>query len=122
MHALLIVRCNLDAGTRSKLETIDGPFQTIDAISWGPGRIDLIALGFDSRAHHKAWDNNSWGAWESLGGAIALRPTPVCHSPKALCVLAIGTNSIMYIIVRNPQTGVWGPWTDIQGIALTRAG
>ena len=67
-QSVLIVRHYPTAGNRSALETIDCLFQTIDAISWGPGRIDLIALGLDGGVHHKAWDHNAWAPWESLVG------------------------------------------------------
>ena len=120
LQVWLIVCHNPGAGKRSDLETIDGLFETIDAISWGPGRIDLIALGLDSGIHHKAWDNNSWREWEALGGLVKFRPTPVSHSPGALSFLAVGIDSVMYIRVRDRQTGVWGPWTNIQGTVCSR--
>ena len=115
------MRCNLGNGTQSELEVIECVLTTVDAISWGPGRIDLIGLGMDSAVYHKAWDRDSWGeGWENLGGKIVHRPTPVTHSPGALSILAVATNSIMYIKVRHPKTGVWGAWTDCQGNAISR--
>ena len=115
------MHCQLGYGTQSELEVIDGALITVDAVSWGLGRIDLVGLALDCAVYHKAWDGTSWGeGWENLGGKMVHRPTPVSHSPGALSVLAVGTNSIMYIRVRNPQTGVWGAWTDIQGIVISR--
>ena len=105
---------NPDDGTRFRLEKIDGHFQTIDAISWGLGRIDLIALGMDSAVYHKAWDRNSWGRWENLGGSIMQRPTPVTNNRGALSILGVSTNSTMYATIRNPISGVWSPWLDLK--------
>lgn len=38
-------------------------------VSWGPGRIDVFAVGTDSALHHKAFDG-SWHDFESLGGVV----------------------------------------------------
>jgi len=38
-------------------------------VSWGPGRIDVFAVGLDSALHHKAFDG-TWHDYESLGGVV----------------------------------------------------
>ncbi|TDW23985.1 M28 family metallopeptidase [Kribbella kalugense] len=38
-------------------------------VCWGPGRIDVFAVGTDSALHHKAFDG-SWHDFESLGGGV----------------------------------------------------
>ncbi|WP_433167318.1 M20/M25/M40 family metallo-hydrolase [Kribbella sp. CA-247076] len=38
-------------------------------VSWGPGRIDVFAVGTDSALHHKAFDG-TWKDFESLGGVV----------------------------------------------------
>jgi len=38
-------------------------------VSWGPGRIDVFAVGMDSAVHHKAFDG-TWHDFESLGGVV----------------------------------------------------
>ncbi|MEV0284440.1 M20/M25/M40 family metallo-hydrolase [Kribbella sp. NPDC050820] len=38
-------------------------------VSWGPGRIDVFAVGMDSATHHKAYDG-TWHDFESLGGVV----------------------------------------------------
>jgi hypothetical protein len=38
-------------------------------VSWGPGRIDVFAVGTDSALHHKAFDG-TWHDFESLGGGV----------------------------------------------------
>ncbi|TDW75124.1 M28 family metallopeptidase [Kribbella pratensis] len=38
-------------------------------VSWGPGRIDVFAVGMDSAVHHKAFDG-TWHDFESLGGIV----------------------------------------------------
>jgi hypothetical protein len=38
-------------------------------VSWGPGRLDVFAVGMDSAVHHKAFDG-LWKDFESLGGTV----------------------------------------------------
>ena len=38
-------------------------------VAWGPGRLDVFAVGMDSAVHHKAYDG-SWKDFESLGGVV----------------------------------------------------
>jgi hypothetical protein len=38
-------------------------------VSWGPGRIDVFAVGMDSALYHKAFDG-TWHDVESLGGVV----------------------------------------------------
>ncbi len=38
-------------------------------VSWGPGRLDVFAVGSNDQMYHK-WYDNGWSAWEGLG-----RPT-----------------------------------------------
>ncbi|TDD13405.1 Zn-dependent exopeptidase M28 [Kribbella turkmenica] len=38
-------------------------------VAWGPGRIDVFAVGTDSAMHHKAFDG-TWKEFESLGGVV----------------------------------------------------
>lgn len=38
-------------------------------VSWGPGRIDVFAVGTDSALHHKAFDG-TWHDFETLGGGV----------------------------------------------------
>jgi hypothetical protein len=39
-------------------------------VSWGPGRLDVFAVGMDSALHHTAFDG-TWHDIESLGGSIS---------------------------------------------------
>ncbi|MFG1905425.1 M20/M25/M40 family metallo-hydrolase [Kribbella sp. NPDC048928] len=38
-------------------------------VSWGPGRIDVFAVGMDSALHHKPFDG-AWHDFETLGGGV----------------------------------------------------
>ena len=38
-------------------------------VAWGPDRLDVFAVGFDSALHHKAYDG-TWHDFESLGGVV----------------------------------------------------
>ncbi|RYP50899.1 hypothetical protein DL768_003659 [Monosporascus sp. mg162] len=39
-----------------------------EAVSWGPGRIDLFALGPENSCYYTFWDGDSWNDWQNLGG------------------------------------------------------
>jgi hypothetical protein len=43
-----------------------------EAVSWGPGRIDIFAVGTDGRMRHQAFaQGGGWMVdWESLGGVF----------------------------------------------------
>ena len=39
-------------------------------VAWGPGQLDVFAVGVDSAMHHKAFDG-TWHDFESLGGVLS---------------------------------------------------
>ncbi len=49
--------------------TVRRPRPAGSVVSWGPGRIDVFAVGTDSALYHKAFDG-SWQDFESLGGVV----------------------------------------------------
>ena len=47
----------------------------VEAVSWGPNRLDLFVTGTDSALYHKWWNGSSWGpsltGYERMGGVIS---------------------------------------------------
>ncbi|TCC50845.1 Zn-dependent exopeptidase M28 [Kribbella capetownensis] len=66
-----ILRMNIAAlaGWLEPATTLARPRPAGSVVSWGPGRLDLFAVGMDSALHHKAFDG-SWHDFESLGGVV----------------------------------------------------
>ena len=75
-------------------EPLGGKFLTPPAVvSWGPGRIDIFAIGLDGAMYHKAWDNGwhpSPDEWELLGGSFASPPAVVAWGRERLDIFGIG--------------------------------
>jgi hypothetical protein len=76
------------------------------AVSWGPNRLDVFAVGSDNALWHISFDGNAsgWASWESLGGALSGRddfysnsaPSAVSWAPGRLDVFAIGSDKKLY--------------------------
>lgn len=45
------------------------------AASWGPGRIDIVARGYNNAYYHKSLDGGHWSDWQSLGGMLTSDPS-----------------------------------------------
>jgi hypothetical protein len=81
------------------------------AISWGPGRIDLFAVGASTRTlYHKVWTGllDSSDPWEVVGGDIADAPAIVSSGPNHLDVFVISTDQAMYHKAWDSTNG-WQP-------------
>ena len=49
--------------------------------SWGDGgECELFAIHDDGELRDRYWDGTSWHPWESLGGELAIGPTPAASS------------------------------------------
>ena len=60
----------------SDFENLGGPLKGPPlAISWGPNRNDIFAVGQDNQLWHKALDGSTWSpslsGWENLGGNLS---------------------------------------------------
>ncbi|MFI6831414.1 M20/M25/M40 family metallo-hydrolase [Kribbella sp. NPDC050241] len=66
-----ILRMNIAAlaGWLEPATTLARPRPAGSVVSWGPGRLDVFAVGMDSALHHKAFDG-TWHDFESLGGVV----------------------------------------------------
>lgn len=59
------------------------------AVSWGPDRLDVFAIGSDAALWHRWWDGAIWNDWESLGGNFISAPSAVAWGPLRLDVFAV---------------------------------
>jgi hypothetical protein len=109
-------------GRHSDLETIHGKFHGTNAISPQPGRLDLFALDTSNVPHHKEWKNGAWTDWVSMGGILVQPPTPVSHSPGALTLLGLGTDTGLWFNVRNIGNGQWEGWKYLGDRSISRVG
>jgi hypothetical protein len=87
------------------------------AVSWGPGRLDIFALGHDGRMYHKFFDG-TWGPgginnnWEDIGGGPGVArqlggfPTAVSWGPGRLDIFAAIANGG---VGHKFFDGTWGP-------------
>ncbi len=109
----------LDPAAWGGWESLGGILQSPPvAVSWGPNRIDVFAMGDDSALYHRWWDGSNWGGWESLGGIIMSQPAAVSWGPNRLDVFAVGTDSAMYH--RWWDGSNWGGWESLGGILQSR--
>lgn len=67
-----ILRMNVAAlaGWLEPVAAVTRPRVAGSVVSWGPGRLDVFAVGMDSALHHKAFDG-TWHDFESLGGVVS---------------------------------------------------
>jgi Zn-dependent M28 family amino/carboxypeptidase len=70
-YATEILRMNVAAlaGWLEPAAVVRRPQPAGSVVSWGPGRIDVFAVGTDSALQHKAFDG-TWHEFESLGGVL----------------------------------------------------
>jgi len=66
-----ILRMNIAAlaGWLEPATAVRRPQPAGSVVAWGPGRLDVFAVGMDSAVHHKAYDG-SWKDFESQGGVV----------------------------------------------------
>ncbi|WP_218835637.1 tyrosinase family protein [Streptomyces sp. SA15] len=89
------------------------------AVSWGPDRLDIFALGSRSQMRHRAWHvNGEWfpkDDWEDLSGEFTSPPTVVSWGPERLDIFALGLGKDMYHKAWHvngewyPSLGTWEP-------------
>ena len=91
---------------------LGGNFQSaVAAFATGDSRIDLIAVGTDARAWHKARVGQTWGtAWESLGGWFNSAPKVVVTGEGEAVVFGLGPNgTIIHAKIEVGENFNWGP-------------
>jgi hypothetical protein len=60
--------------------------------------MEVFAVFDDGELWDRYWDGTAWHAWESLGGSLAVGPTPAASSWSAdrLDVFAAGTDGLTW--------------------------
>jgi hypothetical protein len=46
------------------------------ATAWAPDQLEVFAVFDDGELWDRFWDGETWHPWESLGGKLALGPSP----------------------------------------------
>ncbi len=90
-------------------EIISGP----SAVSWGPNRIDIVAIGKDGRVWHRVWDGKSL-PWVRLSEKV-INGAPAISSwgPGRLDVFGRGTDNALWHAYGD---GVgWSSWESLGG-------
>jgi hypothetical protein len=87
------------------LGAVDPDVNSIDACSWGPGRLDIFAAQRGSIVH-KWFDNGYWHDWEPLGsppGDGVISPTAVSWGNGRIDIFARGVT----------YNALWHKWADL---------
>lgn len=84
------------------------------AVSWGPGRVDLVARGTDGSVLHWWGDGDTFAGPESLGGSILYAPAIASRGAGQLQIFAVGTDHQLF--VRSFGALGWSPgWSPLGG-------
>ena len=108
-------------------ETLGGTCVSSPAVaSWGEDRIDVFAIGTDSKLYHKYWSDRKWSNWIAFKDSTCIyKPAAVSWGKNRIDVFAIGIDKQVY---QNSWTGSeWAGWqnlggTCIHGVAATSWG
>jgi hypothetical protein len=79
-----------------------GPFKgEPSASTWGPGRLDIWAVGEDGRLNHKFLRNSGgdsweWSEWEQLGGNFSTAPVVVSWDVAKYTIVGQFANETQY--------------------------
>ena len=95
-------------------------FSQPNVVSWGPGRLDVFALGSSSSLWHIASNNGTWSAWENLNNGnnsptLVSAATAVSRGLNLLDVFAVGIDSACWHLAYNGTA--WGSWETL-GVAI----
>ncbi|KAK0623912.1 hypothetical protein B0T14DRAFT_191116 [Immersiella caudata] len=91
---------------------LGGGFMSAVAVfATGDSRVDVIGVGGDARAWHKARIGQTWGtAWESLGGWFNSAPKVVVTGEGEAVVFGLGPNgTIIHANIEVGENFNWGP-------------
>ena len=80
-------------------ESLGGSLASPPAVTaWAVDRMEVFAVFDDGELWDRYWDGESWHAWESLGGSLALGSAPAASSWGAdrLDVFAAGVDGLTW--------------------------
>lgn len=87
------------------------------AVSWGPGRIDLVVKGPDNHVWHNAYTNGSWTGWiDDRGGILGGGPDIASWGQNHLIIVGAAPSGAMYDMVYDASLGGWQPWHALSGV------
>ncbi len=94
--------------------------------SWGPGRLDVFALGPDGALWHKYYDSAvGWQGWSTLGApssvSLASDPAAVSWSKGRIDVFLRGSDNALWHKYYDVALGGWSGWYPHAGTTLTSA-
>ena len=89
------------------------------AVSWGAGRIDVLARGTDDRLYWKTFDDGVWSGWSQVPGlVVASAPAVTSRGPWNLEVFVKGTDGAVWGSTSNG--GGWSPWRSCGGVVTSK--
>ena len=101
-------------GRWSAWESLGGAISSApSAVSWAPGRIDIVARDMDGSVLHRAYENGIWYQWDDLGGGIIGDPSITSWGPNRLDIVVRGTDNAVW---QMSWVGYFTPWTWLDGI------
>ncbi|WP_328667242.1 RICIN domain-containing protein [Streptomyces sp. NBC_00322] len=84
------------------------------AVSWAPGRIDVVVRGTDNHAWHLSYAKGEWGSkWENLYGYLV--DSPAISSKKENQLTIFGRNSDNKLYRKAWNGAGWGTWYKLEG-------
>lgn len=84
----------------------------MDAASWAPGRVDLVARGASSnKLWHRVLAGNTWGNWREIHPKVISGPAVCTWGPDRLDVFAKGNDHNLIHSFWNGQA--WSEWFDL---------
>jgi hypothetical protein len=100
------------------------------AVSWGSGRIDLVARKSDNNLYLWTYSNGSWSSAASIGAPsakAASSPAITSWGPGRLDVFVRGADNKLYTRTCSttgtncsPSSGHWNAWTQVSSSATFR--
>jgi hypothetical protein len=87
------------------------------AVSLGPHRLAVFAVGIDHRVYCRWREDGDWGDWERLGGPVRAITPPfaVDREARRLDLFVVNLNHRIYRRCWEP--GGWSDWEDLAGEA-----
>jgi hypothetical protein len=90
------------------------------AVSWGPGRLDVVAIGIDDKQMYHYPEQNGQpllggGGWQPLGmpsGGFTEAPAIASQGPNKLFIVGTGTGGALYF---QTWTNGWSSWASLGG-------
>lgn len=86
-----------------------------DAVSWGGGRIDVVAEMADHSLGLWSYQDGSGWSYKNLGGYITAKPAIASQGPGKLDIFARGVDNGLYHIWTTNYAASWSNWEPMTG-------